>query len=147
MSEKCVTYDFEEDYSKVFSPCDSFFETWLLENYSTKNLDPPSENSYTYMTPDPKSISCSITRPIPMSFGGKIEVNLYSKLSGVQFAKHFFSMHVSSDDGYVASDTATLIHLNNGWNSMTVTINKNKEFNGTVSTDAPFRFIIVSIGY
>lgn len=134
-SEKCVTHaNLEEDYSSVFFPCDSILEPWLLERYSTNNLDAPSKNSITYMTPDPQSTSCCITKPIEMSLGGIVEVNLYSKLSEIQSSKVFFSLFVSTDDGNVASDSAILKHSYNGWHSIKVTINRNQEFNGTVST-------------
>lgn len=82
--DKCVTYNFEENFEKLFDmtkgPCGSFPNNWNLGSYSTLGMEPLDKRSTKFISPTVSSqMSCVGSFNFNINNGGFIEILVYTE--------------------------------------------------------------------
>jgi hypothetical protein len=79
--EKCVTYNFEEDFENSFTFNDGMcfgHSPWELQQYDSSNITSPFNKSTVFIAPTENVIiSCTSSFKFPVHDKGRLEVNVY----------------------------------------------------------------------
>ncbi|XP_037292403.1 uncharacterized protein LOC119188652 [Manduca sexta] len=135
-TEKCVTYNFEKDFDKLFTHnhelCGNF-DIWELSNYSSNGIDTINAKGNSYLSPS-EDLSCISAFPIRMSPNGLVEVNVYietaSKLDYIiVLVKNVVVGSVDTVAGSIIyePDVASFVE---GWNVLRINVVNLRSFDG-----------------